>query len=100
MWLYPVPSCPSHPCFKELSVAVINDRIHKVLDLGTNLNPRTGSAAFQEGVASTRGRMFGPILATYMVLSLHVLVTLHRVSRAPALNCGMPISPRTQQGKR
>jgi hypothetical protein len=79
---------------------VINDRIHKVLDLGTNLNPRTGSAAFQEGVASTRGRMFGPILATYMVLSLHVLVTLHRVSRAPALNCGMPISPRTQQGKR
>jgi hypothetical protein len=71
MWLYPRPSCPDHPSFKELSAAEINARIHKVLDLGANPNPQASPSPLQEGVASTRVSMFGLLSTAYTILSFH-----------------------------
>jgi hypothetical protein len=52
-------------------MAEINTRIHKVLDLGANPSPMASPAPLQEGVASTRVNMFGPILVAYVILSFH-----------------------------
>jgi hypothetical protein len=52
-------------------VVEVNSRIHKVLDLGADLNPGAGPAPLQEGVASARVSMFGPISAAYTILSFH-----------------------------
>jgi hypothetical protein len=71
MWLYPGSSCPNRPSSEELSAMEINTRIHKVLDLGANLNPGAGPAPLQEGVASTSVSMFRPISVSYMILSFH-----------------------------
>jgi hypothetical protein len=49
----------------------IDSQIHKVLDLGTDPNPRVRPAPLQEEVASARVSMLGPVLTTYMILSFH-----------------------------
>jgi hypothetical protein len=69
--MYPGPSCRDRPSSGELSAVVINTRIHKVLDLGANLNPGAGPAPLHEGFASTRVSMFGPVLAVYATLSFN-----------------------------
>jgi hypothetical protein len=53
MWLYPGPSCPDCPFFKELSNAEINTWIHRVLAYEADLNPRASPAPLREGVNST-----------------------------------------------
>jgi hypothetical protein len=87
MWLYPGPSCPEYPLFKELSATEINTRIPKVLDLGANPNPKAGLAPLQEGVASTRVSMFGPVLVAYMILSFH---RTHGLAQGPVGTCSEP----------
>jgi hypothetical protein len=71
MWMYPESSCHDRPSSKEMSMAEVNSRIHKVLDLGTDSNPEAGPAPLLEGVASARVSMFGPISAAYEILSFH-----------------------------
>jgi hypothetical protein len=69
MGLYPGPSCPDRPLFEELSAAEIDARIHKVLDLGVNLNPEVGPVPLWRGVACARVSMLGPISAAFAILS-------------------------------
>jgi hypothetical protein len=69
-------------------VVEINIRIHKVLDLGANPDPRAGAAPFREGVASTRVCLFQPILVAYAILSSYRL-SLCRVLEAPVANHGV-----------
>jgi hypothetical protein len=38
MWTYPRPSCLDCPSSEELSAAEVKARIHKVMDLGVQLN--------------------------------------------------------------
>jgi hypothetical protein len=57
------------PSSQELSVSDIDTQIHKVLDLGADLNPWASPAPLQEGVASTRVSMFEPVSAAYVILS-------------------------------
>jgi hypothetical protein len=71
MWLYPGPSCLNRPSPEELSVAQVDSWIHKVLDLGVNLNPRADPVPLQEGVDSARVSTLGPISAAYVILSFH-----------------------------
>jgi hypothetical protein len=71
MWLYPGPSCLDHPSSEELSTTDSNTWIHKVLDLGANSNARAGPSPLEEGVASTRDSMVGPLFMAYMILSFH-----------------------------
>jgi hypothetical protein len=71
MWLYLGPSCPDHPSFEELSEAEVNSQVHKVLDFGVDLNPGADPAPLQEGVASARFSMLGPISVAYVILSFH-----------------------------
>jgi hypothetical protein len=52
-------------------MAEVESRIHKVLDLGINLNTRAGTAHFQDGVASARVSTLGPVLVAYAILSIH-----------------------------
>jgi hypothetical protein len=52
MWMHPGPSCPDCPSSEELSAVEVDARIHKVLDLGVNPNPRAGPDPLQRGVAS------------------------------------------------
>jgi hypothetical protein len=49
----------------------VNSWIHNVLDLGVDLNPGANPAPLQEGLASARVSMLGPILAAYVILSSH-----------------------------
>jgi hypothetical protein len=65
------PSCLDCPSSEELSAVEINTWIHKVLDLGANLNPGAGPAFLQEGVASVRINMFGSVSVAYAILSFH-----------------------------
>jgi hypothetical protein len=71
MWLYPGPSSPDLPYFEELSTVEINTQMRKILDLGANPNSGAGPVPLQEGVASTKVSMFGPILAAYAILSFN-----------------------------
>jgi hypothetical protein len=71
MWMYPGPSCPDHPSSEELSAVEVHSWIHKVLDLGVNLNPRAGPTPLQGGVASDRVSTLGPISVAFMILSFH-----------------------------
>jgi hypothetical protein len=47
MWMYPGPSYTDYPSSKELSTAEVDTRIHKVLDLGVNLNSRASPVPLQ-----------------------------------------------------
>jgi hypothetical protein len=71
MWPYLGPSCPDRLSSKELSVVDVNSWIHNVLDLGVDSNPGASPAPLQEGLASARVSMLGPILAAYTILSSH-----------------------------
>jgi hypothetical protein len=71
MWLYLGPSCPDRPSSEELSTAEVDSQIHKVLDLGANLNPRVSPVPLQEGIVGSRVSTLGPILAAYEILSFH-----------------------------
>jgi hypothetical protein len=73
MWLHPEPSCPNRASSEESSVADVNSRIHKVQDLGVNLNPRANPAPLHDGIASARFSTLGPIYEAYMILSFHCL---------------------------
>jgi hypothetical protein len=44
LWMYPGPSCPSHPFSVELGDMKINTQIHKVLAHGVDLNPKASPA--------------------------------------------------------
>jgi hypothetical protein len=50
MGMYPGPSCPDHPSFEEFSVAEVDARIHKVLDLGVKPDLRVGLSPYGEGL--------------------------------------------------
>jgi hypothetical protein len=52
-------------------VLEVNSRIHKVLDLGDDMNPGASPAPLQGGVASTRVSMLGPVSMAYVILSFH-----------------------------
>jgi hypothetical protein len=52
-------------------VAEVDAQIHKVLDLGVIPNPRVGLVPLSGGVASTRVRMLGLVLAAFVILSFH-----------------------------
>jgi hypothetical protein len=71
MWMYSGLSCLDSRSSKELSAAEINTWIHKVLDLGADLNPVASPARLREGVANTRDSMFGHVSVAYMILSFH-----------------------------
>jgi hypothetical protein len=70
-WLYLGPCCSDRPSSKALSMVEVYSRIHKVLDLGVNLNPRASPAPLQEGVTSARVTTLGPISVAYAILSFH-----------------------------
>jgi hypothetical protein len=71
MWLYPGLSCPDRPSIEELSAAEVDSWVHKVLDLGVNLNPGAGPAPLQDGVARPRVSTLGPVSAAYVILTFH-----------------------------
>jgi hypothetical protein len=52
-------------------VAEVDTQMHKVLDLGINLNPRAGPIPLQRGVASARVGMLGIVSAALTILSFH-----------------------------
>jgi hypothetical protein len=60
-----------YPSSEELNEAEVNSRIHKVLDLGADLNPGACPALLQEGVASARVSMLGSVSVAYAILSFH-----------------------------
>jgi hypothetical protein len=69
MYLYLEPSWLDHPFVEELSAVEVDSRIHKVLDLGVNPNPRASPVPLHDGVARARVSMLGPILVAYVILS-------------------------------
>jgi hypothetical protein len=71
MWKHPRMSYPNCPYSEKLSVAEINAQIHKVLDLGVNLNPGAGPVPVRRGITSVRVSTLGPILAALAILSFH-----------------------------
>jgi hypothetical protein len=71
MWKHPGMSYPNCPYSEKLSVAEINAQIHKVLDLGVNLNPGAGPVPVRRGITSVRVSTLGPILAALAILSFH-----------------------------
>jgi hypothetical protein len=78
MGMYHVPSCPGCPSSEELSVVEVDARIHKVLDLGVNLNPGVGPVPLQRGVTSTRVSMPGSISVAFVILSFQCTRDLAR----------------------
>jgi hypothetical protein len=50
MWTYPGLSCPDCPSSEELSAAEVEAQIHKVLDLGVNLNPGPDPVPLRRGI--------------------------------------------------
>jgi hypothetical protein len=90
MWMYPVPSCPDHTSTEELCTVEVDSRIHKVLDLGLNLNPGAGPVPLWRGVTSARVSMIGPVLVAFVTLPFSVLVILYRALGAAAVSHGMP----------
>jgi hypothetical protein len=73
----------------------INTRIHKALDHGANPDLGAGPAPLQEGVASTRVNLFGPISAAYAILYFHLAHGLAQGLGAPVVNHGVPNRFRT-----
>jgi hypothetical protein len=69
--MYLGPSYPGCHSSKELSVAEIDTRIHKVLDLGVNPNPGAGPGPLQRGIASVKVSTLGPVLVAFAILSFH-----------------------------
>jgi hypothetical protein len=69
MYLYLEPSWLDHPFVEELSAVEVDSRIHKVLDLGVNPNPRASPVPLHDGVARARVSTLGPILVAYVILS-------------------------------
>jgi hypothetical protein len=63
------PSCNNHPSSEELSAVEVNSRIHKVFDLGADLNSGASPAPLQGGVASAWVSMLCPISVAYVILS-------------------------------
>jgi hypothetical protein len=54
MWMYPEPSCPDRPFYKELGDIDINTWIHRVFAHGDDPNPRAGPTPLRGGVNNTR----------------------------------------------
>jgi hypothetical protein len=71
MWPYLGPSCPDRFSSEELSAAKVEVWIRKVLDLGVIPTPGADPVPLQRGIASVRASTLGPILAVFMILSLH-----------------------------
>jgi hypothetical protein len=71
MRMYPRPSCPDRPSSVELSVAKVDIRICKILDLVVNPNPRVGPVPLWRGVASARVSTLIPISVAFVILSFH-----------------------------
>jgi hypothetical protein len=67
---------PDRPFSKELSAAEVNSQVHKVIDVGVNLNPRVGPAPLQGGVANSSVTMLDAILAAFMILCFHCAYSL------------------------
>jgi hypothetical protein len=71
MWTYSGPSCLDHPSSEELSVAEMEARIRKVLDLRVNMNPGSGPVPLWRGIASVRVGTLGPVSTTFMSIFFH-----------------------------
>jgi hypothetical protein len=100
MGMYHVPSCPDCPSSEELSVVEVDARIHKVLDLGVNLNPGVGPVPLQRGVTSARVSMPGSISVAFVILSFHCTSILRGVFGAAVVSQGMLTHPRMLQTRR
>jgi hypothetical protein len=100
MWLYPRPSCLDCSFSEELSEAVINTWIHKVLDHGANLNPGAGPTPLREGVASTRVSLLDLFWQIVQFHPLIALVTLSRVSGVPTARRWASTYLRTRRSRR
>jgi hypothetical protein len=71
LWTYLGPYCPDRPSSEELSVAEVEPRIHKVLDLGVNLTPGADPVPLRRGITSVRVSTLGPVLEAFVILSFH-----------------------------
>jgi hypothetical protein len=98
--MYLGPSYLDRPSSEELSAVEINTWIHKVLDLGADLNPRAGPALLQEGLPVPELvclDLFQWLTRFFLFITL---AALRRVLVAPAVNYGMSIYLRMWRGGR
>jgi hypothetical protein len=71
MWMYPGLSYPDCPSSEELSEMEVEAQIHKVLDLGVNLNSGANPVPLRRGITSVRVSTLGPVSSAFMILSFH-----------------------------
>jgi hypothetical protein len=76
VWMYLGQSYPDRPSSKELGAIEVDTRIHKVMYVKVNSNPRAGLVPLWRGVASARVSMLGPVLAAFTILSFHYICNL------------------------
>jgi hypothetical protein len=69
MWMYLGPSYIDRPSSEVLSAAEVEDQIHKVLDLGVNLNSGAGPVPLRRGIASVRVSTLAPVSVAFTNLS-------------------------------
>jgi hypothetical protein len=71
MCTYPGPSCLDRPSSEELSAALLEASIYRVLDLRVIPTPSAGPVPLWRGIASARISTLGPVSTAFTILSFH-----------------------------
>jgi hypothetical protein len=71
MCTYPGPSCLDRPSSEELSAALLEASIYRVLDLRVIPTPSASPVPLRRGIASARISTLGPVSTAFVILSFH-----------------------------